>query len=41
MDVNLSQSQLLQFYLYSLLSLLLKGVYLEFSLTCVVILSET
>lgn len=41
MDVNFSQSQLLQFYLYSLLSLLFKGVYLEFSLTYVLILSET
>ena len=41
MDVNFSQSQLLQFYLYPLLSLLFKGVYLEFSLTYVVILSET
>ncbi len=41
MDVNFSQSQLLQFYLYSLLSLLFKVVYLEFSLTYVVILSET
>lgn len=41
MDVNMVQSQLLQFYLYSLLILLFKGVYLEFSLTYVVILSET